>query len=372
MLLYVSTGEGQDREPRPLHAIPDTVSGLYLLGMREHLRAAVMLHAGDGGWLDTPDWRFDRHVIRLALYAREQHGVEKGQWMAVLGPLDPLWIAAEFAALGWGATCVGLAHTLSDQEVRAALDETAARVAVATDLESARRLLALRREVPTLETVLAPAGAGEGAVDLGEAVDLAANLDTPERAQAFRASASSVEPDRPALWHYAPGSGGAVEVSRLTHREAMARVRERLTALPARRGERAYFESRTVSAAVRLAIYAFVGDGYTTIVLGRPGRAAEDFAAHAPARILASSAWLEELHRDLDTVSAGAFRDGAFPLWRRLRAALAARRLRRRVRERTGGQLRLVESLEAAPASLGPLLGAAGVTLAQGKGEQGA
>ncbi|HSB62288.1 MAG TPA: hypothetical protein VLI67_11250, partial [Vicinamibacteria bacterium] len=151
--------------------------------------------------------------------------------------------------------------------------------------------------------------------------------------------------------------------------EAMARVRERLTALPARRGERAYFESRTVSTAMRLAIYGFVGDGYTTIVLGRQGRAAEDFAAHPPARILASSGWLEELHRDLDTVSAGAFRDGAPPFWRRLRAALASRRLRHRVRERTGGHLRLVESLETAPASLAPLLGAAGVTLAERRGD---
>ena len=50
----------------------------------------------------------------------------------------------------------------------------------------------------------------EGVWPLAQVMDLAAILDTPERAQAFRAFSRQVAPESPALWHaWAPGASSA-------------------------------------------------------------------------------------------------------------------------------------------------------------------
>ncbi|MGH7536694.1 MAG: hypothetical protein ACREMG_14100, partial [Gemmatimonadales bacterium] len=90
MLLYVTTDEGKQRQVRPLHTIPDTVAQLYDLGQREHDRSALLLQAEGAGWAETPDWRFDREVIRIALYWRERLHTTSGQRVAIFGPLSQL------------------------------------------------------------------------------------------------------------------------------------------------------------------------------------------------------------------------------------------------------------------------------------------
>jgi acyl-CoA synthetase (AMP-forming)/AMP-acid ligase II len=159
MLLYITPGEPQDREPRPLHSIPDTVTRLYLLGMREHAREGVLFVREGASWEPTPDWRFDRHVIRVALYAQERLRVGAGERVAVLGPLNPSWLLAEFATLGLGAVAVGLSPSLGDEELVAALRETSPRTAFVTDAPSAARLARLRGDHPSLQSALVPEGA---------------------------------------------------------------------------------------------------------------------------------------------------------------------------------------------------------------------
>ena len=99
-------------------------------------------------------------------------------------------------------------------------------------------------------------------------MDLGAILDTPERAQAFRAYSRQVAAASPALWH--AGKHGIV---RLTHQAAMATTAPLLRARPAQAGDVAYVDGPRVTLRRRLALAAFVGDGYTTTALGREGRA---------------------------------------------------------------------------------------------------
>jgi hypothetical protein len=73
----------------------------------------------------------------------------------------------------------------------------------------------------------------------------------------------------------------------------------------------------------------FVGDGHTTTVLGREGRAAEDIAGLRPHKVLASETWLAEVCA------------GRGPRWP---VGLDRRRARRRVREGLGGRLRWIET----------------------------
>ena len=73
---------------------------------------------------------------------------------------------------------------------------------------------------------------------LARVMDLAAVLDTAERAQAFRLVSRQVAPESPAVWHAGPRG-----VERLTHRAAMARTAPALRARPASEGDVAYLDA---------------------------------------------------------------------------------------------------------------------------------
>ncbi len=163
----------------------------------------------------------------------------------------------------------------------------------------------------------------EGLLPLAKVLELGAVLDTPERAQAFRAFSRQVAAGSAALWHAGPRG-----VTRLTHQAAMERTVPLLRSRPAREGDVAYVDAPRVTLGKRLEMAAFVGDGHTTTALGREGRAAEDVVELRPHKALASEPWL------------AAACDGRGPRWP---AGLDRRGARRRVQGALGGRLRWVE-----------------------------
>jgi hypothetical protein len=351
MLLYITaedvfgSGTPERRGPRPLHTIPETLAGLVDLGLRHHVRPAAMAWWTDGTLERVPDWKLDRLAIRLALFGRERLGLEPGERALVMGRLGWLWPALDFGAMGLGVVPVGLEHDLSDDALAFAFAEAAPRAAFATDPESAARLAQLRRagRLGTATVVGEGLSAEDGVLPLAELMDLAAILDTPERAAAFRAHSRKLAADSPALWHAGPQG-----TARLTHRAAMARTVPLLRARPASEGDLAYVDGPRVSLRTRLALAAFVGDGHTETALGREGRAHEDVAQLRPHKLLASGDWL------------AAACDGRGPRWP---AGLDRRWARRRVQEGVGGRLRWVESSAALPSAAARALAAAGITL---------
>jgi hypothetical protein len=123
----------------------------------------------------------------------------------------------------------------------------------------------------------------------------------------------------------------------------------------AREGDIAYLDAPRVTLRKRLAMAAFVGDGHTTTVLGREGRAAEDVEALRPHKVLASEPWL------------AAVCDGRGPRWP---AGLDRRWARRRVQGRLGGRLRWAEVASPLAERAVRALAAAGVTLDVQDGER--
>ena len=359
MLLYITAEDvfGSDtperRGPRPLHAIPGTLAGLYDLGLRHHVRPAAMEWWTGEALEAVPDWKLDRLAIRLALFGRERLGLEPGERAVVMGRLGWLWPALDFAAMGFGVVPVGLEHDLSDDAVASAFAEALPRAAFATDAESASRLKRLRAAGRLGGATVVGEGLGEeeGVWPLAQVMDLAAILDTPERAQAFRAFSRQVAPESPALWH-----AGREGIVRLTHQAAMARTAPALRARPALAGDVAYVDAPRVTPRKRLALAAFVGDGHTTTALGREGRAAEDVAALKPHKLLASEPWLS------------AACDGRGPRWP---AGFDRRRAGRRVQDALGGRLRRVEVASPASSETARALAAAGVALEVGDGASG-
>ena len=331
MLLYITAEDvfasdtPERRGKGPLHTIPETLAGLYDLGLRHHVRSAALAWWTDGALERVPDWKLDRLAIRLALFGRERLGLEPGERVAVLGRLGWLWPALDFAAMGFGVLPVGLEHDLSDDAVASVCAEAAPRAAFATDRESALRLAGLRRAGRLGNATVVGEGLAEeeGVLPLARVMDLAAVLDTAERASAFRLVSRRVAPESSAVWH-----AGADGVERLTHRAAMARTAPSLRSRPAAEGDVAYLDAPRATLRKRLALAAFVGDGHTTTALGREGRAVEDVAEARPHKVLASEPWL------------AAACDGRGSRWP---AGLDRRWARRRVQEGLGGRLRWVE-----------------------------
>lgn len=305
MLLYITTGEGHDREVRPLATIPDTLNELYQLGMREHARKSVVRIFEGDRWRQIPDWRFDREVIQLALSIKEYFTIAEGDAVAILGPRNVLWLQADFAVRGLRAVPVGLQLGLTDEQLVDALTESRVRVAIGTDAASADRLASLRPVFYDLETVLAAERESDpdrGLVGLDDLRAQGQVLDTPERAANWRYYSRQAQSEDLAGVHYAAQADDGVVREAFTHGEAIAFVRDRLERYPAGPDDVACFQSREVTRTSRLCCCAYVGDGYTELALPDV-HATDGCAVLMPAKVVVSPGWLHDVSVELAAVS---------------------------------------------------------------------
>jgi len=323
--------EDRAREVTPLRVVPETLNRLHAQAMREHARESVLLVRTDTEWNPTPDWRLDRHVIRVGLYLRERLGVEPGDRVALLGELRPEWLIADLAGLGLGAVSVAIDPRLRGEELTAALEDAAPRVTFAS-AGSLSLLESLDGRAPRHGELIAldPVATG-GAMPLHVLLEMGGTLDTPERAQAYRADARSLTPDRPAVRHYQRAPHAGWERFDLTQGEVIERLRAGWLREPAHSGDLAYVCDPTASMAARLALYAFVGDGYTTTALAPIGWELSDLAALHPTKIVAPAALLAE--------------------------AVRVGRGRRGIRNTLGGRARWIASIDPLDSALADRLG---------------
>jgi AMP-binding enzyme len=289
--------EPRTREVTPTREIPETVNRLFIQAMREHARERALLHWENGDWRATPDWRLDRHVIRLALYLRERLGIGPGDRVALVSELRPEWLIADLAALGLGAVSAAIDPTLRGRHLAAALEDASARVTFVSPAVQAF----LEREDSRTEAfgqvVFLEAWPGQGGrPTLDTWLDFGGTLDTPERAQAFRASSRAVEPGRPAVRHYLATPAGLERLD-LTQGEIVERIRAVPPDERGRPGDLACVIDPAVSPAARLSLYAFLGDGYTTTAMAPPAIEPNVVATLRPAVLVASPGFAVELAR---------------------------------------------------------------------------
>jgi len=288
--------EIRDREVQPSATLPPTLNQLYLRAMREHARTGALLRWQGTGWEPVPDWRLDRQVIRLALYLREQLGLGSGDRVAVISELRPEWLVADLAAIGLGAESVGLDHRLPAEPLGRLLRELRPRITFASASVLPKLGVGNGRATTGDELILFDdRSTASGALHWDKVMDLGGTLDTPERAQSFRALARGAEVGAPAAGHYHPGDRGEPEMVRLTQGEVIERLREERAYPPARAGDIAYLAGPAVTLATRLALFSFLGDGYTSTAIDGEGRPASDVRALHPHKIIAPPAVLQEL-----------------------------------------------------------------------------
>ena len=159
-------------------------------------RLAILHEHADGrtdeitfGWLkDTSD--------RLA-HALQGHGVARGDRVAILLPQMPEVAAGHIAAYKLGAVAVPLAILFGAEALSYRLENSGARVLI-TNRQGARKVAALRAELPALALVVCVDGAEAGAEPFDALVARAA--------PAF--SAVDTTPDDPAMMIYTSGTTG--------------------------------------------------------------------------------------------------------------------------------------------------------------------
>ena len=99
-------------------------------------------------------WRdYHRRVTDFA-HGLASLGVVRGHVVAVIGDNRPEWLITELAAQSLGAAVVGVYPTGIGEEVTHVLNLARVRVAVAEDQEQVDKLIALKADLPDLETVV--------------------------------------------------------------------------------------------------------------------------------------------------------------------------------------------------------------------------
>lgn len=353
------------RKVEPLRrAMPETLNRLHAGAMREHARRSALMAREGAQWIAIPDWRLDRQIIRLGLYLRERLDVTPGKRVVLLSELRPEWLIADFAALGLGAISVAIDPRLQGDDLAAALEDAAPSITFVSSasqhlLESLDGRAPSHGQVITLDS--GPTDAG--VLQLKPLLEMGGTLDTPERAQMYRAGARDLGPDRPAIRHYLRAPGGGWERVQLSQGGVIERLRMGWLRDPARSGDLAYVSDPTVSPAARLALYAFLGDGYTTTALAPAGWELSDLAGLRPTTIVVSAALLvEALRTGVVRAEERAGTDGGW-LSRaaRLVPLARARMDQRAIRDTLGGRVRWVGSTDPLDSALAEQLGGVAV-----------
>ena len=296
MILYLDAlfAEGRDKVVRRSHEIPDTLSKLYVLAMKEHTRKALFLHRVGDRWLDIPDWRLDRQVIRLGLFLRERLALQPGQRVALVAPLRWEWLVADLSVAAQGAVSVAIDPALPDGQLTEALAAAKPVIAFVSDTATLDRLQRPGDEGHRPHDLIVFDGpvSRDRAMLLTEVLDLGGTLDTAERANAFRAMARVLSPDAPALVHAHRGADGSLRWDSLTQGDVMDRLKRFWAQHPADAGHLAYVAGPEVTLPARLALHALMGDGCTTVALGTPGCEPQEISELRPHGIVAPPAVL--------------------------------------------------------------------------------
>ncbi len=208
-----------------------TINEHLITGAEFHDRDGVFVQWNGANWDTTPDWRADRHSIRLALALQERFGVGLGDVVAIHMQLCLEWPLIERAVWGLGATSVPV-RDLS-------LLENCKPVVAFSDCESSS-FSQFKLKVVTLT---------EGYLEL---LDEGGVLDTPERATQFRKQARQMAPEVVA----------SIEDGReCSHRYWISVIEQFSSKHKCKPGQTNVLTSREPNMASRVALYAAWGGG---------------------------------------------------------------------------------------------------------------
>src|SRR5262245_15164669 len=84
---------------KPLFELPESVSKLYLLAMRQHARKASLTYRLADDWVEIPDWRLDRRVLRIGLFLQHRLQLAPRERVLLFAPVSPECVLADLAVI---------------------------------------------------------------------------------------------------------------------------------------------------------------------------------------------------------------------------------------------------------------------------------
>ncbi len=249
------------------------------------------------GWEDTPRWRFYRNIMRAGLYLKERVRLMPGDRVVVLAPLRAERLVAEWAAVAQGAVVATLDPDTPVDVLTLTFARLAPRVAFVSgsrELERVRSAMTAGVDIIAFDDA---ASSEQPAVLWSDVLDRGGTLDTAERALAFRASARALRPEMPAVAHATRHVDGASSWKVSTHAEIVRGLVDLWSRAPARPRDVAYVVDVARPGGPRLALWALVADGLTTVVIGTPRREAEELVELRPNLVVGPPETLERAAR---------------------------------------------------------------------------
>jgi len=350
-----------------------------------------LLYKKEQTWRNISSEEFRRSVEELCLGLRAL-GVEKGERVAILSENRPEWIFADFAVLALGAADSPIYSTLTPQQVLYILNDSEARVVFVSNLAQARKITQVRSEAKHLKHVIQMDEAPlEGNLSFDE-VRAKGRLALEKAPEAARTLASGVRPDDLATLIYTSGTTGDPKGVMLTHSNLVSNVLAAgrlfeglgpediaLSFLPLSH----IFERTAHYVLLRSGITIAYAEGFDkvpqnmvevrpTIMVSVP-RLYEKMYARINEKVAADPPLRQRVFRWALAVGREAFHHRAKRTtpgaWLKLRLALADRLVFAKIRERTGGRLRLFISGGAPLArEIAEFFGAAGFLILEGYG----
>lgn len=374
-----------------------TLAGLPFHVAGRYPKPALMRRCTAGGFDVWSSRELFEQVRDLSL-GLAALGVEPGSRVAVVSDSRPEWVIADLAILAGGAVTVPIYPTLPPAQVGYVLADAGAVAVVASDEAQAAKVRAVRPDLPGLRALLvidAPADAPARERETTCAAVRAAGRERLMRedglARAWKEAASAIEPDRLATIIYTSGTTGDPKGVMLTHGAVIANLADVDTLVSVDDRDDALSFLPLSHAFERAVVYQYLIKGSAVTFAESMETVARDMARVRPtvmtgvprvyeklqARVLENVAQASPLRQRLfrwalrvGGACGAAARAGARPpLADRIGYPLADRLVLSRVRERTGGRLRLVLSGGAPlPVPVAEFLFAVGIPVLEGYG----
>jgi long-chain acyl-CoA synthetase len=368
-----------------------TLCDLFFDSVDRFKKADHLRYKKDGAWLSISSDELRRAVEELSLGLRTL-GVEKGDRVAILSENRPEWAMADLASLCAGAVDVPIYATLPAAQVLYILNDSQAKVIFVSGAAQARKITEIRDRAPHLKHVVRMDEADIAGTRSLEEVRALGRAALNADSMAVRKRAAEVLPDDLATFIYTSGTTGDPKGVMLSHANIVSNV------LASSAIFAATVEDVSLSFLPLCHIFERMGGYYLMLHNGvtiayaegveqvpqnmvevRPTfmcsvpRLYEKMYARIREKVAADSPGKQRIFRWALRVGALAFQrrvDGK-PLGAVLtmKRALADKLVFSKVRERTGGRLRLFVSGGAPLArEIAEFFGAMGLTILEGYG----
>ncbi|HWW75882.1 MAG TPA: long-chain fatty acid--CoA ligase, partial [Pyrinomonadaceae bacterium] len=358
--------------------------------MRRHARPDTLNHKAAGEWRSISSEEFTRRVRRVAL-GLHALGLRRGERAAILSESSPEWVVTDLGCQFAGIVNVPLYPTLAPQQVCYIVEDSGARLLFIQNREAYERVREALSSCASLSTVVLMTGEpSDGVLTLSGLGERGAELER-ERPGLVEELAGAVEAEDLATIIYTSGTTGEPKGVMLTHSNVVSNLIDT--------SERLAFTPEDVVLSVlplshvfeRGAMYMYLHHGARVFFAESIERVGDNMREVRPTLVVAVPRLFEKIYaRVKEKAAEGGRAKTALLMWAvgvgkrwahatvrkrpvgpllKLQHALASKLVFSKLREATGGRIRLFCSGGAAlPEELGLVFYGAGLPIVQGYG----